>query len=820
MKKTILLMTALQLLIVSSYSQFNPVYNWFKVTSGTMNDLNFCNTNYIAGTNGTLLKSTTSGLSWFPINTGSSGNFRSMSSTNPFILIVGNGVLILKSSNDGLNWNVIPSGTVNNLNSIARIGTFNYAAAGNGGVIIYTSNGGDNWSAASSGTAQNLNCVTGPVPLVAAGSNGVIILSTNLGANWNTVPSGTTQHLFGADEYSGTAIVVGAGGTVLRSTDGGLSWQQMPSGTSADLNAVEVLSSTIFAAGNGIVIRSTDNGSTWSLFSHIYLPNMNWKSAAAFNSNEIIVVGPAGNIYKRRLDSLYLPQFDFMANNIRTRISNTGIYNQNREITNAPGFEWPAGSGKTAIFTTGLTVAAYVNGNIRINAASYMGELITGYCVNGNYLYDSRFKIYKVDAARPHDSDWNRWGDMVSFGAPFVDINNNGIYEPMVDQPGMKGAKQTIFVCMTDANPLSHHGGSGEGFSGGTAPLGAEYHFTAWGYNSAPYQDMMFIRTVVINKGVNAWDSTIFSITSDPDLGFSDDDYIGCDTLRNLGYCYNGDNQDGDGSNNTYGINPPAVGNSFLNCFSGNATLTSFCYFLGNGPPVCERGPYNPVEAYNFMKGLKNEGTPWVNIITSQPTKLCYSGDPETGSGWTEFSGRVENCGSLIGPHVIPCPPADRRMIMSYKPSVTRMNPGDSQVVILSQLIARGSNHKNSVTLLKQLADVAKNLCQNGFVIGINPISTQIPETFNLYQNYPNPFNPVTKIKFDIPPVKTGFKPVSTLLVIYDALGREIAVLVNEKLKAGEYSVDWNGINNPSGVYFMKLTAGSYAETRKMVLIK
>src|SRR4030095_3988652 len=207
-----------------------------------------------------------------------------------------------------------------------------------------------------------------------------------------------------------------------------------------------------------------------------------------------------------------------------------------------------------------------------------MGDVITGYCVNGNYLYDSRFKIYKVDAARPHDSDWNHWGDMVSFGAPFVDINNNGIYEPMVDQPGMKGAKQTIFVCLADANPLTHF--SSEGFGGNTVPLGAEYHLTVWGYNSAPYQDMMFLRWVVINKSTNAWDSTILSIVSDPDLGSSDDDYIGCDSARNLGYCYNGDNRDGDGGTNTYGINPPAVGNLFMNCFNANSTLTSFDFFM------------------------------------------------------------------------------------------------------------------------------------------------------------------------------------------------------------------------------------------------
>ncbi|MGH2575856.1 MAG: T9SS type A sorting domain-containing protein, partial [Ignavibacteria bacterium] len=59
-----------------------------------------------------------------------------------------------------------------------------------------------------------------------------------------------------------------------------------------------------------------------------------------------------------------------------------------------------------------------------------------------------------------------------------------------------------------------------------------------------------------------------------------------------------------------------------------------------------------------------------------------------------------------------------------------------------------------------------------------------------------------------------------TQLIIYDVLGREVATLVNEESKAGVYSVDWNGTNYPSGVYFYKLEAGVYTETKKMVLLK
>src|SRR4030095_2373645 len=98
--------------------------------------------------------------------------------------------------------------------------------------------------------------------------------------------------------------------------------------------------------------------------------------------------------------------------------------------------------------------------------------------------------------------------------------------------------------------------------------------------------------------------------------------------------------------------------------------------------------------------------------------------------------------------------------------------------------------------------------------IGIQPISNDIPKNFSLLQNFPNPFNPSTQINFGLP--KTSF----VKLIIYDVLGREIAALINEELKAGEYSVDWNAENYPGGIYFYSMTAGDFTDTRKMALVK
>ena len=96
----------------------------------------------------------------------------------------------------------------------------------------------------------------------------------------------------------------------------------------------------------------------------------------------------------------------------------------------------------------------------------------------------------------------------------------------------------------------------------------------------------------------------------------------------------------------------------------------------------------------------------------------------------------------------------------------------------------------------------------------ITKLSSEIPSQFNLSQNYPNPFNPSTNIKFNLP------KASETKLIVYDALGREVALLVNEELKAGSYQVNWNACGYISGVYFCRLETGDFVETRKMLLIK
>jgi hypothetical protein len=106
--------------------------------------------------------------------------------------------------------------------------------------------------------------------------------------------------------------------------------------------------------------------------------------------------------------------------------------------------------------------------------------------------------------------------------------------------------------------------------------------------------------------------------------------------------------------------------------------------------------------------------------------------------------------------------------------------------------------------------------------VGITPLSNEIPGSYSLSQNYPNPFNPVTKFRFQLPDYS------SVKLVIFDALGKEVAVVADDEFSAGIYEVDFDGSRLSSGVYYYKLSAGDpstgsgqvFSAVKKMIMIK
>lgn len=434
-------------------------------------------------------------------------------------------------------------------------------------------------------------------------------------------------------------------------------------------------------------------------------------------------------------------------NNIRSMFYNSGIFNQDLRTTNTPGFEWPKNSGLCACFTAGLTIMSYINDSLAACMASYKGEYVNGAIkyVNGVPTYDNdntKFRIYSVKAGdnASTNSDYADWGNMVPYGAPYYDVNQNGQYDPGVDIPGMKNSAQTLFQVLTDISTENKK--SSEGFSGGVySPLlNVEIHFTAWAYNTTGMEDLEFVNWVVINKGLSTWKKTYLSVVVDPDLGDANDDYIGCDTVNkiNLGYCYNGDNYDDD-----YGAAPPAFGMDYFKSPIIKKTgqpndtlgLTSFVFFtnLGSNPPTCEKDPESPSDSYNYVRGLKRDGTPFLNPLftPAQRTKYLYPGDPENNTGWTELKGSIQNCGGdTTGTIITPNPIGDRRFIFNSGRDDFEFNPGDTQNIVLAQFVARSSSNLKSVTKLKTLAKTAKIIYLADFNVTPPPPAPVVTTSF------------------------------------------------------------------------------------------
>ena len=214
----------------------------------------------------------------------------------------------------------------------------------------------------------------------------------------------------------------------------------------------------------------------------------------------------------------------------------------------------------------------------------------------------------------------------------------------------------------------------------------------------------------------------------------------------------------------------------------------------------------------NFNSAIANGGTLTFSIIGS--------GLPET-SKPTKAS--IDN--NILRISVNPIPPTDNLPLISSKAPGTliakvRLTTSEKSFADVPLNLSFRLGPDNPYTKVSILEDgkirevpiIGQNEAEN--LSGENLVSNVIPKEYALLQNYPNPFNPETKINFDIPNL------ADVKISVYDITGKEIAVLVNEKLEPGSYSFKWNGASFASGIYFYRVQSGNFVQTRKMVLVK
>ncbi|MEA1980687.1 MAG: T9SS type A sorting domain-containing protein, partial [candidate division Zixibacteria bacterium] len=166
---------------------------------------------------------------------------------------------------------------------------------------------------------------------------------------------------------------------------------------------------------------------------------------------------------------------------------------------------------------------------------------------------------------------------------------------------------------------------------------------------------------------------------------------------------------------------------------------------------------------------------------------------------------------------------AGGKLFTIYFSSEQNANSQISQIDTLNTVVNVGSGIVHTEQLV-----VSDDEGTNSYLLAFKPgiiniqIATAIdddsnlglPTEYSLTQNYPNPFNPTTTIEFSLP------KASNVKLVVYNVLGQKVSSLIDEFMSAGVHSVEFDGKNNPSGIYFYRLEHEKGAETKKMVMIK
>ncbi len=536
-------------------------------------------------------------------------------------------------------------------------------------------------------------------------------------------------------------------------------------------------------------------------------------------------------------------------NNIYLPFNNKGVI---ADVNIPPGGSMGQFAGNAFLFSSGFWLSGYTGNSLWANGVA-SASLVEDYRAGtvGMDPNDPLASIYKLNINDvPFGQSWQDWIDAVELGADFydgdgdgiynpVDLNGNNQWDPNEDKPDLIG-DETFWCVFNDGVPANLR-------RWGSEPIGIEVRQTIFAFASAQtIGNVIFIRYRIKNTGFisDTLKDVYFTLWNDPDIGDANDDYYGCDTIRQGIYSYN---KTADGlygnqvpafmidqltgprayipgvtfidinSNNRYdeGVDTPLdtawnyKGELGVNIFPGakNLEINSATFQVGGDPNL--REPANIDEVRNYGLGLLRDGTPvdpcnWLyaevrgGILCDEvnPVYWC-SGDPVANVGWISIADR------------------DIRGIGSAGPFT--LHKYQEVEILIGYEIDNSTTPLGGITAVRNVSDFVQGFYQNNFGYPIVLSAEQenvSPNEYILFQNYPNPFNPNTKINYILP--QAGF----VNLTVYDLLGKEVAVLKNEEQKADKYEINFNGRNLASGIYFFTLRVNDFIQTKKMILMK
>lgn len=470
-------------------------------------------------------------------------------------------------------------------------------------------------------------------------------------------------------------------------------------------------------------------------------------------------------------------------NRIAMPVTNTGSFSW-YPTSGLAGLEFPKGSGKRAVFASGLWLAASVAGQPRVTTTGYFDEFSPGAVLAGVPDDPDRpeYKVYRLDrhytttAARDAAlADYN--SGAIPHGAQGVGVLGDGSLDIAGDE--------MCWAVYNDLAPSSHLG-----VPGSTAPLGVEVQQTTFAFDAVgALGNTVYARYRIINRGSAVIDQLYAGLWADPDIGNDIDDLAGCDVARGFGYCYNGTNND-----LIYGLTPPAVGFDIMQGVQNPAThlprmLTSCEDFIAGVEPDTSS------KSFNAMRGLTLAGGPIVNPTTSLVTPFQHSGDPITLTGWLDTA------------------PGEKRMLVSSGP--TTLQPGEQQDIVIAIVAAQGANRLGSLSLLRTYDSQAQLEFDSGTLIRLG-VGERPLLGFALERPWPNPARGAMSVAFSLP------SDAPAQLELLDVAGRSITRQDLGALGTGRHVVRLaaDAAQLPAGLYLVRLTHAGHALVAKTVITR
>ncbi len=322
------------------------------------------------------------------------------------------------------------------------------------------------------------------------------------------------------------------------------------------------------------------------------------------------------------------------------------------KIESSATFRAPKSKKTSTIFTSLIWFSAYDAQNVLHTAADVFN--VNGSDFNPGPIRDSVSKlddldsiyqrVWKLTKAEINNHRNNYWqssyimpeailnwpamgnvsNGMASNLAKYTDVDNDGIYNPANgDYPNIKGDECILSIYNDDC---AHNESNGVRFK-------IEIHLLSYAFNcpnDTALQNTIFQHYEIYNRSNNNYHDFRIGSFTDFDIGFPMDDYVGCDTLRNSYYAYNGDNNDNSGDPRYYGINPPAQGITFLS--------NKMNSFMAGAQELNYGGPIYPIHRHYCLQGLYNDGSPITVGGNGQNgtinTKYSFFGNPADTNQW------------------------------------------------------------------------------------------------------------------------------------------------------------------------------------------